>query len=219
MLSRSFCSAVCLSAQFSEMSRALASPFSLSRARQIRLKTSFRYADALADKCKQSYFSFRSICTLPAQPSKIFFYFAFEHPHHTAAANQRRQLACLRLPSYRPLAHAKNPFQLGQTDQPVIKFIFRVHLHPSISIAFHFCPTPFLFPVASDKIQPSFCQTPSPPSPRPAVKTYPADGFPCSMAPHIGLSGSPCPSGRCLQSLGLPRLPSRFLAHPPSPPV
>src|SRR5208282_2746232 len=178
MLSRSFCSAVCLSAQFSEMSRALASPFSLSRARQIRLKTSFRYADALADKCKQSYFSFRSICTLPAQPSKIFFYFAFEHPHHAAAANQRRQLASLRLPSHCPLAHAENPFQLGQPDQPVIKFIFRVHLHPSISKFLIPCSTPPHFASVSGKARLVCRPSTSPPLPPQAGIANPvADTF------------------------------------------
>src|SRR5208282_3572565 len=118
-----------------------------------------------------------------AQPSKIFFYFAFQHSHHAAAANQWRQLAVIRLPSHRPLAHAENPFQLGQTDQPVIKFIFRVHLHPSTSISFLFCPTPYPFPAASDKIQPS-CRMPSRPSLPPATKTYPVAGSLCSMVPH-----------------------------------
>src|SRR5277367_792247 len=117
--------------------------------------------------------SFRSIYTLPAQPSKIFFNFTFQLPHHAAAANQWWQLASLRLPSYRPLAHAKNPFQLGHTDQPVIEFIFRVHLHPSISKSCFPCPIPRLFAAVSAKQRP-FQGKPLPPSTLSADKAYPA---------------------------------------------
>jgi hypothetical protein len=54
---------------------------------------------------------------------KIRFDLAFEHPHRTANAPQRGQLATLCPPSHRPLAHAENLLQFREPYQTVIKLM------------------------------------------------------------------------------------------------
>jgi len=73
----------------------------------------------------QSYFSFR--LSLLTQLLKIRFDLAFQHPHRAANPPQWWQFASFCSPSNRPLADAKNLFQLREPYQAVIKWILDWH--------------------------------------------------------------------------------------------
>ena len=171
-----------------------------------------RHVVVWADKCKQSFlfspfvnlhfarlnrrkYSFTLLSSIPTTP-----------PLRTKGGNSPASAFRLTVRLHSPKIRSSSGRRISRSLNSLSRFIF-VLPFPSLS---HFCPTPFLSPIASGKIRPSFCRTPSPSSPPPAAETYPAAGFHGQIRPaHIAPSDPACLSGLCLQNLGLPRLPFR----------
>ncbi len=164
------------------MSRTLPSPVSFTRARYNR-RPIVRFVVAQPFGFVNSRFHiFDAPLNLDlTQSLKIRFDLAFQHSHRAANPSQRwatRPASAFRL--YRPLAHAKNPFQFedNRISRSLNSFCggsSSVLPFPSLFILSHSISS---FKIAIPvKFSLRFVGAPSPPSPLPpAVKTYPVAG-------------------------------------------